>query len=890
MSHSVTVEEVPDEGDDFMDQIKITMPDAKKIVRDVHPSNAGRPQRQTTTAFDAKRTVQNLTDHAPWHPFASYDEYKFTRWLLRSGLSHRKVDEFLKGDVFHSARALHPDRYHSFHDNKSFLLFLDQLQTPGLVDWKHRQINIEGDVPDPRRPGKSLTETVDLWGRDALEATEIQCDDGTVVPIILASDKTQLSTFSGDKQAWPVYLSIGNISGAIRSQPLKGATVLLGYLPVTKLQCFCSQEAVKRMGHRLFHHAMSLLLEPLVEVGRTGVEMPCADGWSRKVFPILAAYLADFPEQCLITCIKSNCCPVCKVDRLERGHLLNSLYRAPDDTLEHLRRADDNDLQDVPKPFWADLPYANIFSCITPDILHQLHKGVFRDHLVNWVTRDYAEEINDRFARIPPYPGLRIFARGISTISQWTGNEYRQMEKVFLALRSGLNADDPRFIIAARAVLDFVYLAHFPVHSTSTLAMMQEALQRFHSNKQVFIDLGARTHFNIPKIHSMLHYVPFIIDFGSVLPLCTDGPERLHIDLAKLGYRASNRRNYVIQMILWLHRREKLAWFESYLVYIESAFGLPSDDDPMDGSSLEEDEAYNDELCEDGDELETEELELVDVFDRDLPQVGVMRDMNAVHPTDPAPTAASSDNVSWLSAGDDEVVTDSSSRFLPYRISKRPAYGRVSVSDLHKHFHALHFTRELQAFLLRETPSFGQVWLSSLDNLRFGLYAQFRRTLPSLRGLPEGDVMEDVVYAMPTSSGLSLRFSTVLYIHNQDEAAEYGVQGYRVERIRAIFDVPDIINRQRPPNASRHLAYLELFTPFEEGPERHSRLWRVARQMSNGEPRPLVVPLDLIFQSCHLIPNFGTAVNLSWTSQDVLDQAMRFYLNPFIDHHMYLFV
>jgi len=91
-------------------------------------------------------------------------------------------------------------------------------------------------------------------------------DSAVVAPVILSSDKTSLSVFSGDKKAWPVYLTIGNISKDVRRRVSAHATILIGYLPVSKLECF-QKKSQSAAGHRLFHYAMLLLLRPLADAG-----------------------------------------------------------------------------------------------------------------------------------------------------------------------------------------------------------------------------------------------------------------------------------------------------------------------------------------------------------------------------------------------------------------------------------------------------------------------------------------------------------------------------------------------------------------------------------------------------------------------------------------------
>ena len=82
--------------------------------------------------------------------------------------------------------------------------------------------------------------------------------------------------------------------------------------------------------------------------------------------------------------------------------------------------------------------------------------------------------------------------------------------------------------------------------------------------KDVFINLGCREHFNIPKLHSLVHYVESIRLFGSLDGFNTENSEQLHIDYAKKAYATTNRRDYMIQMTKWLNRQEAVMWFNSY--------------------------------------------------------------------------------------------------------------------------------------------------------------------------------------------------------------------------------------------------------------------------------------------------------------------------------------
>ncbi|KAI6017027.1 hypothetical protein EDC04DRAFT_2870151 [Pisolithus marmoratus] len=447
-----------------------------------------------------------------WSPFQSEEEWDLAHFLMKN-VGQTKIDEFLKLSLVHQSGV-------SFSSMHTFLKYIDSLQTGPA--WTCEMIDVMGDIAT--EDGNMRWEQLELWHWDPVECimelignpafqdamayvperayadskgtnhiydqmwtadwwwdVQGKLPEGTMVaPIILLLDKTSLSVFSGNKKAWPMYLTIGNIS--------------------KDLECF-QKKMHSLVGYCLFHHAMSLLLQPLVDAGRNGKAMICADGCLCQVHLILAAYVADFPEQCLVACNKESQCPCC----------LHWNGRS--------RKFDDKGLCTVYEPFWKDLPFTDIFACITPDILHQLHKGVFHDHLLHWCISIVGEkEIDAHFQAMGRFPGLRHFVKGISTVSQCTGTEHKEMQRIFVGLLSG--AVDDHVLVVVCSLLDFIYFVQCQL-----LKAMEESLKTFHNHKHVLIDLQVHKDFNIPKIHSLQHYVSSIQALGSADGYNTEYPE-----------------------------------------------------------------------------------------------------------------------------------------------------------------------------------------------------------------------------------------------------------------------------------------------------------------------------------------------------------------------------
>ncbi len=109
------------------------------------------------------------------------------------------------------------------------------------------------------------------------------------------------------------------------------------------------------------------------------------------------------------------------------------------------------------------------------------------------------------------------------------------------------------------AFLEFCYLIRRDAHDTNTLQDLDNALNRFHKHREVFVQTGVRKANSwLPRQHSLKHYIRQIRSFGSPNGLCSLITKSKHIEAVKKPWRRSNCYNTLKQMLVINSRSDKL--------------------------------------------------------------------------------------------------------------------------------------------------------------------------------------------------------------------------------------------------------------------------------------------------------------------------------------------
>ncbi|KAG2106172.1 uncharacterized protein F5147DRAFT_746322 [Suillus discolor] len=503
-----------------------------------------------------------------WTPYRNRIEFETVEFLYtRNQMSAGNINILL--DLWVATLLKHNDKP-PFADCRDLYKTIDS--TPvGDVKWQSFKIQYMGEKPAHDVP-PWMTESHDVWYRDPHEvirnmlanpdyATEMdyqpyrefltdnnerqwqdfmssdwawnQADiisqdsdtaGSTFMPVILRSDKTTVSVATGANDYYPLYTSIGNVRNNVRCT----------HRDAEHAAC----PKYRKYRRQLFHSSISKILENL----KPGMMKPevvrFGDGHYRRVIYGLGPYIADYEEQVLLACIVRSWCPRCM------SHCKNldskSLCRNRDHTEALIDEVTSSDLWDEYGiiadlvPFTNDFPRGDIHELIAPDILHQLIKGTFKDHLVE-------------IAVVASFSGFK----------QWTSDDSKALMKVYLPAIKGYVPTD--VVRTFRAFLKFCYLVRRNIITESTLVYIQDALDRFHHYRNVFELTGVVFTFSLPRQHSCSHYALLIRLFGAPDGLCSSITKTKHIKAVKEPWRRSSRYHALGQMLVTNQCLDKLA-------------------------------------------------------------------------------------------------------------------------------------------------------------------------------------------------------------------------------------------------------------------------------------------------------------------------------------------
>ncbi|KAG1817873.1 hypothetical protein DFJ58DRAFT_888393 [Suillus subalutaceus] len=419
-------------------------------------------------------------------PISSRKDWEVGSWLLRSGLSMGKIDSFLSLE---------------------------------MLDFTPRRVYTTA---------QRLCRVFSEWatGDDAWNMQSALPKGATLLGTILSSDKTNVSTMTGDRVAHPLLISLAKIRMSTRLKSSSNAFVLTALLPVPK-----------------FIYKKKRMRGPPAK----GVMLSDPIGHSRYCFTPLASYIVDTPEAMMLLAVGGKTSPVTMVmykqfgdsfrhEPRTRATTLSQLATArskvdPDDIEAFFREAQKFRLNGVNTPFWLDWPLSDHHTFLLPSFLPHPSR-VLRPrckvaHLRSRLTqRSIFGSLCCRSSL-----GSVIFMAGFQNLNRLQ-DALNATSSAQLS-RSARTQVPSTVMAAVRALMDFRYLVQSPVIDDIQLTRISMALEEFHANKDAIIDGGISSW--------SAWWIPSIRNTGVSLQWTADTTKHAHITEIKDPARSSKQ-------------------------------------------------------------------------------------------------------------------------------------------------------------------------------------------------------------------------------------------------------------------------------------------------------------------------------------------------------------
>ncbi|KAG2118347.1 hypothetical protein BD769DRAFT_1629699 [Suillus cothurnatus] len=329
--------------------------------------------------IDPTKQLSNATYHAQlngsgtdniYAPFTSKLDWEMAQWAKLQGPSSTAFSELISIEGLGDTLGL------SFKNSCELNKIIDN-ELPGCPKVKREQIVIADEAFDvyycdiiecitalfgdpnfadflafiPEYHYADEDETVRLyhemhtgkWWWNAQRSLDCENPGATIIPVIISSDKTQVTLFH-NKMAYPAH-------------------VLLAYLPTTHLEHVTNKASCCCMLANLYHACVGHVLAPLAAAGINGVNMQSGNGAMHRCHPLFVCFVRDYPEQVLATGVKTMQCPNCDVpsDELGLAAVLDALSALDKGGLAFVRACTVAGIKPIVHPYWEGLPFVNIF-------------------------------------------------------------------------------------------------------------------------------------------------------------------------------------------------------------------------------------------------------------------------------------------------------------------------------------------------------------------------------------------------------------------------------------------------------------------------------------------------------------------------------------------------